>query len=125
MKHLHLSIVVLVLAACATEARAQGKIEWADGYPTKSTNLTGGITIKGTITADAGWTPTKAKARVWESGKGVSEFPVLFDQKTYAWGPADLKMASGVTYNLTVEVIMAKNAKTQIIITAPATATAK
>jgi hypothetical protein len=118
----------LLVVAFVTEVRAQGTITWAAGFP-KTGAAIGEIDIKGTITPDAGWTISSARAEAWEVGKVVftSDALALNINAVTGVGTFDQAYAltAGKTYNVVVNAILTDGTNTKTIRTKPGSAMAK
>lgn len=125
MKHLKVKVwlAVLVAAAFASGAQAQGTISFNSGYPTGGS--AGVISTKGKFALDCGWTlsGSTATVSVWQDGCLVSTDTLIISLNSFAGGISGLQ--SCATYNVTVEItVVDSSCNTATIRTAIATATA-
>ena len=119
IRSLALVLGALVLSAATVSAATN---IWAHGFP--KVLPSGDIAIKGTATADAGFTLGKTgTAVVWPAGrKGgvVTSFTtVTVDPKTGAWNATLTGLAREVHYVIVVQVTQTKGTTTQTIATPP------
>jgi hypothetical protein len=118
IRSLALGLVVLMLFGSAVSAASN---VWARGYP--KTLKSGGIAIKGTATADAGFTLGKTgTAIVWPAGKHggvVTSFSVTVDPTTGAWSATLTGLRPEVHYEIVVQVTQTMGSTTQTIATPP------
>ena len=121
MKHLKVKawLAVLMVAAFASAAQAQGTITFDCGYPKGAG--TGTISVSGKFTLDSGWTAvgTTGTLRIWQDGSVVST-------TTIAWGGGGFSHGgisgfdSCKDYNVTFEItIIDSCCNTTTIITDP------
>lgn len=112
-------MVFLVFASIASAATNV----WAHGFPKRQKN--GDILVKGTATADKGFTLGKTgTAIVWPAGnKGgvVTSFPVTVDPTTGVWSATLTGLPRGVNLEIVVQVTQTMGTTTQTIATPPKT----
>src|SRR5262249_26175801 len=93
---------------------------WARGFPKVKAGV---IKIKGTATADSGFTlGSKGTAIAWPAGrKGgiVTSFSITVDTKTGAWSADLTGLAADTRYVIVVQATRTKGSTTQTIATTP------
>jgi len=93
---------------------------WAPGFPTVKAGV---IKVKGTATADAGFTlGSKGTAIAWPAGrKGgvVTSFSITVDPKTGQWSGDLTGLKADTSFVIVVQVTQTKGATTQTIATPP------
>jgi hypothetical protein len=106
MKRLALCLAVILVGVCPGLVRAQGKIQWAAGYPMiKGTD----ILVKGTYTA-VGWqsSDNMFSVRVWQDGqtllKPIPKFNLNKGGTTWGEQTVNANLAKGNKYWVTVEM---------------------
>jgi hypothetical protein len=117
IRSLALALAVLLVFAASVSAATN---TWAHGFPKTKAGV---IKIKGTATADKGFTLGKTgTATVWPAGRHggvVTSFPITVDPATGNWS-ADLSGLKAEThYVIVVQVSQTMAAVTQIIATTP------
>jgi hypothetical protein len=114
------ALVLAVFALSASVLSAASNV-WAHGFP--KTVRAGGIMVKGTATADTGFTlGAKGSASVWPAGhKGgvVQSFDVTVDPKTGIWSASLTGLSAEKNYEIVVQVPQTKGTTTQQIATQP------
>ena len=93
---------------------------WARGFPTIKAGV---IKIKGTATADSGFTlGSKGTAIAWPAGRRggvVTSFSITVDTKTGQWSADLTGLKADTRYVIVVQVTQTKGSTTQTIATPP------
>lgn len=124
MKRMQVCLAFLVLAAVASQAKAQGTVSWDSGYPAGG-STSGSIKTAGTFALDCGWSLVGmgGNIRVWQDGETVMVSSFLM-VSCNSWSEMVAGLNAGTSYNVTVEFQVTDGCQTVTISSIPKTASA-
>ena len=116
-------VLVLVALVLSGSTAWAGSNVWAHGFPKTAKN--GDILIKGTATADSGFTLGKTgTAVVWPAGKKggvITSFSITVNTTTGAWSANLTGLSQNTSYVIVVQVPETMGSTTQTIASPPRT----
>jgi hypothetical protein len=114
-------VAIALVGLLVSRVHGAGGNTWAAGYP-KASTMAGTILVKGTATADTGYTFTgTGQVAYWPVGGGQVQTTTITVNGNGTWGESPVSgLTTGTTYNVVVQVNEKSGMTTVTLATDPA-----